>query len=130
MAGERSRQHDRCSLSWETGSSDSSAYVFRINSPTPHSEVHLNIATPLAIAKREGWTARLCDRGGIFNVIEFWLENKLMLELTTEAESKRYRGFMTPANARAMIARGPAPGPQGYPAPLSYLLGTQFGWDN
>jgi hypothetical protein len=92
---------------------------FRINaSPSPHSEVHLNIATPLsvdealAIAKREGWTARVCDRGGVFNVIEFWLENKFMLELMTEAESKRYRGSMTPANVRAMIARRPSPGPE------------------
>jgi hypothetical protein len=71
---------------------------FRINaSPSPHTGVHLNIATPLsvdealAIAEREGWTARVCDRGGVVNVIEFWLENKFMLELMTEAESKRYR---------------------------------------
>jgi hypothetical protein len=87
-------------------------------SPSPHSEVHLSIATPLtvdealAIAKREGWTARVCDRGGVFNVIEFWLENKFMLELMTEAELKRYTGFMTPANVRAMIASGPSPGPK------------------
>jgi hypothetical protein len=79
--------------------------------------VHLNIATPLsmdealAIAKREGWTARVCDRGPVYKVIEFWLENKFMLELMTEAESKRYRGFMTVANVRAMIARGPSPRP-------------------
>ncbi len=92
---------------------------FRLNaSPSPHSEAHLNIATPLsvdealAIAKREGWTARVCDRGGVFKVIEFWLENTFMLELMTEAESKRYRGVMTPANVRAMIARGPSPGPK------------------
>ncbi len=72
--------------------------------------MHLNIATPsvdeaLAIAKREGWTARVCDRGVVYKVIEFWLENKFMLELMTEAELKRYQGFMTPANVRAMIAR-------------------------
>ena len=92
---------------------------FRINaSPSPHSEVHLNIATPLSvdealgIAKRESWTARVCDRGGVFNVIEFWLENKFMLELMTEAESKRYRRFMTPSNVRAMITRGPSTRPK------------------
>jgi hypothetical protein len=80
---------------------------FQLNaSPSPHTEVHLNIATPLtvdealAIAKREGWTARVCDRGGVFKVIEFWLENKFMLELMTENESQRYRTFMTPANVR------------------------------
>jgi hypothetical protein len=80
---------------------------FQLNpSPSPHTEVHLNIATPLtvdealAIAKREGWTARVCDRGGVFKVIEFWLENKFMLELMTEHESQRYRTFMTPSNVR------------------------------
>ncbi len=61
--------------------------------------MHLNVATPLsadealAIAEREGWTARVCDRGGKFNVIEFWLENKFMLELMTTDEFKRYAAF-------------------------------------
>lgn len=68
--------------------------------PSASSETHLNIATPLsfeeiaAIAAREGWTARICDRIA-FNVIELWLENKFMLELMTEAEMKRYRASMT-----------------------------------
>src|SRR5262249_41085712 len=70
--------------------------------PSPHSEVHLNIATPLtteevlAVAKREGWTARVCDRGGAFKVIEFFLENKFMLELMTDGELRRYQNFMKP----------------------------------
>jgi hypothetical protein len=91
---------------------------FEINaSPSPHSEVHLNIATPLsvdealAIAKREGWTARVCDRGGVFKVIEFWLENKFMLELMTADELQRYQSFMTIPNVRAMVAKLPPPGP-------------------
>jgi len=99
---------------------EETSMAFRINeSPSPYSEVHLNIATPLnveealAIAKREGWTARVCDRGGVFNVIEFWLENKFMLELMTEAESERYRSSVTPARVRAMTGRGPSPGPKG-----------------
>jgi hypothetical protein len=86
---------------------------FQINaSPSPHRGVQLNLATPLSldealgIAKREGWTARVCDRGGVFNVIEFWLENKFMLELMTDAEEMR-----------AMIARGPSPRPKGRVAP-------------
>jgi hypothetical protein len=58
---------------------------FIINpTPSPYSEVHLNIFSPLAeveifaIAKREGWTALSCDRGGFFKLIEFWLEDKFM----------------------------------------------------
>lgn len=89
--------------------------AFQVNSsPSAHTEVHLNVLTPLsveealAIAKREGWTARVCDRGGAFKVLEFWLENKFMLELMTEAETKRYRSIMIPAKIRAMMAARPA----------------------
>ena len=85
--------------------------AFQVNkSPSAHTEVHLNIQTPLsvdealAIAKREGWTARVCDRGGSFKVIEFWLENKFMLELMTEEETKRYRNVMMPGKLRAIMA--------------------------
>jgi len=66
-------------------------------SPSPYTEVHLNIASPLseaeilAIAKREGWTARVCDRGGFFKLIEFWLENKFMLEVMNDHEWERYK---------------------------------------
>ena len=71
---------------------------FRTNSaPSPYSAVHLNIASPLSeaeilgIAKREGWIARACDRGGHFKLIEFWLENKFMLEVMNDHEWKRYK---------------------------------------
>jgi hypothetical protein len=86
-------------------------------SPSPYSEVHLNIATPLtvdevlAIAKREGWTARVCDRGGVFKVIEFFLENKFMLEVMTDHELQRYRSAMKPENMR-MIAKKVPPNPK------------------
>ena len=65
----------------------------------------------LAIAKREGWTARVCDRGGIFKVIEFFLENKFMLELMTKEELQRYQSFMKPENLRMMAGKKP-PGPR------------------
>ncbi len=67
---------------------------------SPFSEVHINMATALsydevlAIASREGWIARVCDRGGFFKLVEFWLENKFMLELMSAAESARYRSIM------------------------------------
>jgi hypothetical protein len=84
-------------------------------SPSPYSEVHLNIATPLAvdevlaIAKREDWTARVCDRGGAFKVIEFFLENKFMLELMTDDELRRYQHFMKPENLRMIGKKVPPP---------------------
>jgi hypothetical protein len=63
------------------------------------------------IAKREGWLARNCDRGGVFNVIEFWLENKFMLELMTDHELKRYQSIMNPAFWRGMAANLPTATP-------------------
>ncbi|MBD3886705.1 hypothetical protein IFO70_34175 [Phormidium tenue FACHB-886] len=44
------------------------------------------------IAEREGWLARLCDRHA-FKVIEFWVENKFMLELLTPEMAKEYLQF-------------------------------------
>ena len=81
---------------------------FQMNaSPSAYNEVHLNLATRLSreeieqIGRREGWTARICDRGGQFRVIEFWLENKFMLELMTPEELERYRSAMAPGVWRA-----------------------------
>ena len=68
-------------------------------SPSPHSEVHLNIYSPLsdeavfAIAAREGWKAVACDRGGKFKLIEFWLENKFLLEIMNDEQWGRYRAW-------------------------------------
>lgn len=83
-------------------------------SASPYSEVHLNVLTPLserdvlAIAAREGWIARICDRA-FFNLIEFWIENKFMLEVMTEAEAKRYKSFMSAARWRKVMAETPMP---------------------
>jgi hypothetical protein len=50
---------------------------------------HGAIATPLAqdqvlaIAKREGWPAKYRKRGGLFGVVELWIEGRQMMELLT-----------------------------------------------
>lgn len=41
------------------------------------------------IGQREGWTTRLCGRGApgqkpLFHVIEFWLENRIMVEVAPQ----------------------------------------------
>ena len=41
------------------------------------------------IAERQGWRALELSRGG-FNVIEFWIENSIMIELLTVDMSKDY----------------------------------------
>ena len=64
--------------------------------PSPYSECHLAMGTRLsfedvlAIAKREGWMAQRCNRGGLFEIVEFWVENKFLLELLPSAEQQRY----------------------------------------
>lgn len=77
--------------------------------PSRYSEVHLNLSTPLsadeilAIAEREGWVARECDRM-FFKLVELWIENSFLIELMTTAEAARYAEFYrTPENLRQAL---------------------------
>lgn len=79
------------------------------------SATHAAIATPLSadevigIARREGWTAKYRKRGGMFGVVEFWLENATMLELLTTDMQAEYLGTMTPGRWREVLAAGAPP---------------------
>lgn len=57
-----------------------------------HATVSLDRGEPeiLAVAEREGWRARRLPRGP-FDVIEFWTENTVMLELMTPDMTAAYR---------------------------------------
>jgi hypothetical protein len=77
------------------------------------SAFHLAIATPLseaevhAIAARESWRSVRCTRGrGMFDVIEFWLENALMVEVLTAEMQADYLNNFTMAKWSAMLAAG------------------------
>lgn len=83
--------------------------------PAPYSEAHLALGTRMsaeqifALAAREGWLAQRSNRGGLFEVVELWLENKFLLELLPPAELARYRSNLTPEKFRATFgleARG------------------------
>ena len=69
--------------------------------PSPHSESHLALGVAVsgdeifAIARRENWLAQTSDRGGLFSVVELWIENKFLLELLTPPEQRRYAANMT-----------------------------------
>ncbi len=58
---------------------------------TTHAAVSVNRNTDeiIALAAREGWRALELSRGS-FNVIEFWIENRVMLELMTAEMTKAY----------------------------------------
>ncbi len=50
----------------------------------------------IAIANREGWRALRCSRDGFFDVIEFWVENRVLLELLPPDIVPKYLAFMQP----------------------------------
>ena len=82
---------------------------------------HLNINTRKsveeirAIANREGWRVLVCNRGGgLFQLIEVWVENTFMLEVMTPEQTERYieitdPKFMAQAFEDALKNAYPAP---------------------
>ena len=66
--------------------------------------VHVAIGVPhdiektLAIATRQGWRARVCDRGGMFRVIEIWIDDRLMVEALTPEMQREYRASASADN--------------------------------
>lgn len=85
-------------------------YAVRTNpAPSSYSEVHLAIGTVLDertvldLARRETWRAQRSNRGGLFDVIEFWVENKFLLEVLPVAEQQRYVANLTAGKLRAVF---------------------------
>jgi hypothetical protein len=75
------------------------------------SEVHLAICVDrpeteiLAIAKRVGWPARHCERGGgVFNLVEVWVDGCFMIEFLDRAQTALYKERITLSNWKAMLA--------------------------
>jgi hypothetical protein len=52
----------------------------------------------LRIGEREGWLARRCDRGP-FELVEFWIENRLMIEFATPEMTDQYLTFFNDPEA-------------------------------
>ena len=73
------------------------------------SSVHFAMATAKsvdqvkAIAEREGWTAKVCSRGGAFHVIEFWIEGTRMIEVLTPEMQVEYLNAFTVSNWQGML---------------------------
>lgn len=74
---------------------------------------HAAIATSLsqsdvyAVAAREGWLAKYRKRGDRFGVIEFWIENRMMVEVLTREMQREYLETISIANWRAMLSAMP-----------------------
>lgn len=71
---------------------------------------HFAMATPLtreqvlAVAEREGWPAKYRKRGGVFGVIEMWLEGDRMIEVLTAEMQAEYLAALAPENVEALMA--------------------------
>lgn len=86
---------------------DQSAQL-RLNSKSSHySANHTAISVPVstahiqAIAEREGWRIVHAHRGDYFDVIEFWVENQLLIELLSPEIVDQYLTFMQPQSLLA-----------------------------
>lgn len=80
--------------------------------PASHGAFHLALATSLdreaifRLAEQHGWCCRELRRGGVFSLIEFWVENRLLIELLTPEMNAEYRAVVTPSSWAAMLASG------------------------
>jgi hypothetical protein len=59
------------------------------------------------IGAREGWRAKTFGRGmqghkPFFHVVEFWLENRLMIEVVSPAMAREYEDFLKNAQLSVM----------------------------
>lgn len=81
---------------------DADAYGVK-RAPALGTATHLAIATPLSteevmlLANSERWIAKYRRRGGMFGVIELWVENRLMIEALTDEMQAEYTGSLTAA---------------------------------
>ena len=88
---------------------DEEAIQYQENESSQFITTHAAISIPLkqsaieSIAQREGWRCVRCSRG-YFDVIEFWLENSVLLELATPELAQQYTAALTPENLAQLFA--------------------------
>jgi hypothetical protein len=74
-----------------------------------HVPFHAAVATPLSIqeveeiGRRYGCQTSVCQRGPWFRVVEFWVDNCLMLEMLTPEMQQEYQRSVTIENWREML---------------------------
>ena len=91
---------------------DNDAVGLRTN-PRRHNATHMAIATQLsqeeviAICEREGWPAKYRLRGGVFGVIEIFVEDCQMVEVLTPEMQQQYVSAITIDNWRRMLEARP-----------------------
>ena len=92
------------------GEGDEMVVAGAAEAPPRHGCFHLAVATKLeadevlAIGQREGWRAVRLSRAGIFDVIEFWIENSLMIEVLTAEMQHDYLTRTNIASWKGFVA--------------------------
>lgn len=80
---------------------------------------HLAMSTQISedeVIKRAedmGWRAISCERGGVFGLVEVWVDNAFLVEVLVPREVERYRAFMNPEGCAAMFGQPVSPKPIG-----------------
>lgn len=79
------------------------AKFVRGNNTPEYTATHLAVNTQMSeeevkqLARREGWRVLTCNRGGgLFQLIEVWIENRFMLEIFTPEMTERYVEVLQP----------------------------------
>lgn len=97
------------------GSGEEMFEVETLQAPPVHVANHLAIeclrpqSEIESLAKREGWRTVRCSRGGLFDVIEVWIENRTMIEVLTKEMTQDYIATSSVEDWRAAmdsVARG------------------------
>ncbi len=74
------------------------------------SDTHLALGVPVSeaelkrICEREWWLCRTCTRGGVFRVVEVWVENRILIEALTPEMQAEYLAFANPRSWEARLA--------------------------
>ena len=85
----------------EPGEADEECVFVRTAITSMYTDIHAAISVPISqeeiekIGVREGWRVVRCNRDSFFDVIEFWVENRLMIELLTPEMASQYLKFAT-----------------------------------
>jgi hypothetical protein len=86
------------------GEGDQEVQPGRNDNPSPFTATHAALSVPVSeerikeIAAREGWRAETFDRVQAFRLVEFWVEDRLLLELMSPDMVQRYLDFLTTRN--------------------------------
>lgn len=62
----------------------------------------------IAIGREQGWRAVHCERGGVFDLVELWIDNRTLVEVLPPGGTTRYLAFYNPQVAAGMFEGAPA----------------------